>query len=251
MNWNATLYDNKLDFVSNYGESLLELLDAQAGERILDVGCGTGDLAYMMAEKGAQVLGIDASPEMIARAKAKYADSADFKVLDAALLDGKETFDAVFSNAALHWMLEKEKVVRGICSSLRKGGRFVFEMGGTGNVKSITDALHQALKEHGKEHRTSDQHWYFPSLSEYATLLESNGFRVAYALHFNRKTPLKGENGMATWLEMFAEPFFKNMKSDEIQVIVRRVEEMLRPSNFENGVWFADYVRLRMLAYKN
>src|SRR5438270_5751580 len=169
--WNAALYAGKHSFVFGYGRDLVSLLDPQPGERILDLGCGTGQLTRAIADAGAQVVGIDNSPGMIEAARAEYTD-LEFEQADARSFSFPYAFDAVFSNAVLHWVLEAESVVRCVSSSLKPGGRFIAEFGGHGNVARISDALREALREEGQADERA--WWYYPTVGEYSALLEKH-----------------------------------------------------------------------------
>ncbi|MGF7229854.1 class I SAM-dependent methyltransferase [Arachidicoccus sp.] len=247
--WNAELYDNKHSFVAQYGEDLIGLLQPKPGERILDLGCGTGTLTKDISESGAEVIGIDASPEMIEKAKAAYPEIA-FEVADASNFSFEDKFDAIFSNAALHWVTEYEAAITCIFNNLKSGGRLILEMGGKGNVKSITDAIKTAMKAEGLMEKIPTDFWYFPSLSAYTSLLEKQGFRVELAHHFERPTRLSGLDGMKNWIEMFGNFFFKGISSEQAETVINRAVEQLRPHNFRNNTWHADYQRLRIKAIK-
>ena len=250
MNWNTNLYDQKHDFVSKYGEDVIALLNPVEGEDILDVGCGTGDLAALIAKQGATIIGIDSSKEMVEAAKQKY-PHLHFEIMPAEDFSFEKKFDAVFSNATLHWVLEKEKAAQCIYNCLKPGGRLVAEFGGKGNVGKIIDALRTVLTDKGYPHAAAKKLWYFPSLSEYTGLLEKIGFRVTFASHFDRETPLKDNNGIGNWLQMFAKAYLLEVNSDAIPSIIKEVETKLKATNFKNGQWFADYVRLRIVAIKS
>lgn len=245
--WNANLYDDKYGFVSKYGEDLIGLLAPQKGERILDLGCGTGQLAAEIAALGVHVTGMDYSATMVDRARATHPD-IPFDVKDARNFHCDEPFDAVFSNAALHWIDDQISVIACIHRSLKPGGRLVLEMGGRGNVQDILQALDEAMWEAGCRERLTGEGWYFPSIGEYATLLEARGFEVRMALHFERETALVSD--MQQWIRMFGAFLFKNMEPAETDRIIARAEELLRPSHFRGGTWYADYKRLRMKAVK-
>jgi len=248
--WHPTLYDDKHDFVAKYGEDVVQLLAPQQGERILDLGCGTGTLTHLIAQAGARVIGIDKSPAMIQRAQAAYPD-LDFRVLSATEFYFETPFDAVFSNATLHWVLDKETAVEHIAQALRPGGRLILEMGGKGNVEEIVVATRKVLTRHGYYSNAASQLWYFPSLSEYSTLLEKKGFRVRFAAHFDRPTPLKdAENGIKDWIKMFGNAFFSNIPDTEIDAVLTEIQEMVRPTNYRNGNWYSNYKRLRIAATK-
>lgn len=247
--WDSKLYDKQHHFVSDYGADVLQWLAPKAEEDILDVGCGTGQLAAQIAESGASVFGIDASPDMVATAQANYPEIG-FEVVDATKLPYKQLFDAIFSNATFHWIENQYALVEGLYHSLKYGGRLVAEFGGKGNVKSITDAIALAAKNLGLADKIVHNFWFFPSISEYTTLLESKGFEVEQAWLFDRPTQLNGENGMYDWISQFAQHAFKNLNKDEAEAIKNLAVEILKPNYFINGVWMADYRRLRIKANK-
>ena len=250
MKWNAELYDSKHDFVFQYGESVLELLDIKPGERILDLGCGTGHLTSEIKNHGADVTGIDASADMIAKAKESYPD-VTFKVTDAADFHFDEPFDAVFSNAVLHWVHKVDEAIKCVYDSLKTGGRFVAEMGGKGNNAHIMAATQQVLEKHRYPQLANKKPWYFPSLGEYTTKLENAGFRVTSAIHFDRPTLLHdGRVGVERWLTMFGDTFFEGIEMTEKQQILTEITDMLEPNYNKGGNWYIDYVRLRFVAIK-
>src|SRR6266851_2893737 len=181
--WNATTYDDKNSFVWKYGQGVIELLAPRSGELVLDLGCGTGHLTNQIAKAGAEVIGIDKSTTMIGEARRLY-PHLHFEVADGTDFHFEEPFDAVFSNAAIHWMKDQASVARCIWEGLRSGGRFVAEFGGKRNVQAIRTALADAVKAVGAEVSFEPFARYYPSIGEYATLLEAQGFRVALASHF-------------------------------------------------------------------
>lgn len=250
MKWNAELYDNKHAFVSQYGESVLELLDVKPGERILDLGCGTGDLSKQIQEQGAEVIGIDASPEMIAKAKGKYPD-IDFSVADAISFHFDEPFDAIFTNATLHWINNADAVIQNAYNSLKRGGRFVGEFGGKGNMQLMIAATTAVLKNYGYLKSEDINPWYFPSTAEYAAKLEAHGFRVTFMAHFDRPTLLQdGRQGVTKWLNMFGPSFFEGIPAEQLSQIFNEITDLLQPDYEDNGQWYADYKRLRFIAIK-
>jgi trans-aconitate methyltransferase len=249
-NWNASLYDNKHDFVFKYGEDLVQLLAPKAGERILDLGCGTGYLTNLIASSGATVVGIDNSAEMIDKAKSQY-PGIDFETHSATDFHFAEKFDAIFSNAVLHWVLEKEKAIDCMYENLKPNGRLVIEMGGKNNVKSIMDALKKIVPVYIDVKESLSNIWYYPSLSEYTSLLEARGFRVTFASHYDRETELKDpSSGIKDWVKMFGASFLKRMDESVADKMLTEVQESLRATNFRNGKWYADYKRLRVVAIK-
>ncbi len=248
--WNADLYNAKHDFVWKFGTDVVSLLEPRAGERILDLGCGTGHLTAQIAEAGAIVTGVDRSAEMVAAARVAY-PNLKFEIVDAKNLSYREEFDAVFSNATLHWIHEPELVLQGVWNALRPGGRFVAELGGKGNIRAMQDAFDLALTEMGAAKAGEVQPWYYPSVSEYSTLAERNGFEVRLITLFDRPTGLAdGAAGMRNWIGMFAGEYLAKAGDDRREAFVARVEEILRPRLFRDGQWWADYRRLRFVACK-
>ena len=200
--WDAELYDAKHAFVWEKAKGLLELLAAKPGERILDLGCGTGSLTAEIAASGAEVVGVDRSPEMIKEAGKKF-PALRFDVTDARALPFSREFDAVFSNAALHWIPEAERVVAGVARALRAGGRFVAEFGGKRNIGNVVTALETALTRLGISPDDANP-WFNPSIADYASLLENHGIEVREAALFERPTKLEdGERGLAMWVNMW------------------------------------------------
>jgi len=249
MNWNATLYDNKHSFVAKYGEDVMGWLAPQKDEHILDVGCGTGTLTEKIAEAGAIVTGIDASPEMIAKAKQAYNNIAFF-VKDASNFSFDVKFDAAFSNAAFHWMKDQQSVLQCIYDCLNDGGRLAYEMGAKHNVESIHNAVRNVLIDEGFESNAKIEVNYFSSAAEQATMLEKVGFTVSSILQFDRQTELVGEDGMKNWIIQFGQAFFKEIPSEKVEIIVDKAVAILKETNYKNGKWYADYKRLRVKAIK-
>lgn len=247
--WDSKLYDKQHQFVSDYGADVLQWLAPKPGEDILDVGCGTGQLAAQIATSGAEVFGIDASLEMITAAKANH-PAIGFEVVDATKLPYKELFDAIFSNATFHWIENQTALIEGLFNSLKPGGRLVAEFGGKRNVKSITDAITTAAKNLGLADKVINNFWYFPSIAIYSSLLEKQGFEVEQAWLFDRLTKLTGQDGMLKWINQFATHAFKNLTEDEAEAIKSLSIEILKPNYFKNGEWTADYRRLRIKAWK-
>ncbi|MBP0017616.1 MAG: methyltransferase domain-containing protein [Cyanobacteria bacterium SBLK] len=249
--WNANLYDREHDFVARYGKDVIELLTPKDRERILDLGCGTGHLTRAIAEMGAEVLGIDRAKTMIEEARKNY-PQLHFEVMDGENLTFSQQFDAVFSNAALHWMKNAESVIAGVWRMLKYKGRFVAEFGGKGNVETIVREIENALDRAGYPDNIALNPWYFPSIGEYANLLEKQGFEVRSAMLFDRLTPLKDtETGLQNWLRMFANPFFKDIPEEKVLEILSAIERESRDRLYIENTWFADYRRLRVVAIKN
>lgn len=239
--WDPDVYDANARFVTDLGEPVVDLLDPQPGERILDLGCGDGPLTLELIARGAEVVGVDASEDMIVAARAKGIDA---RVVDAHALAFTAEFDAVFSNAALHWMKRADAVIDGVARALRPGGRFVAEMGGHGCVAAVLTAVLAVLHRRGIDGESRIP-WYFPTPADYTGRLERRGFRVDTMLHFPRPTPLPGD--ITGWLDTFAGPFTADLTDAE--GFKREVAALLRPSlRDEAGRWTADYVRLRFSA---
>ncbi len=245
--WNPTLYDDRAAFVSELASDLVVWLRPTAGEHILDLGCGTGTLTAEIARRGALVTGVDSSRDMIAAAREKYGE-LPFEIADGQALTYEAEFDAVFSNAALHWMPRADDVVRGVERALRPGGRFVAEFGGAGCVATVARAVSEVLAEWEIDpaHYLS---WYFPSPGQYAALLESHGLTVRELRYFERPTPVAGETGLATWLSVFQAGLRTDLE-DRWPELCEKVAQRCRPELFRDGQWVLDYVRLRLVATK-
>lgn len=242
MNWNPEKYDEHARFVTDLGMPVVELLRPRPGERILDLGCGDGVLTQKLIEIGCEVTGVDASRQMVAAALQRGIDA---RVMDGHTLTFADEFDAVFSNAALHWMKEPDRVIKGVWRSLKKPGRFVGEFGGLGNVDKLHRALLEAISMRGIPPGDVDP-WFFPSPDEYRDRLVSAGFSVDSIELVDRPTPLP--TGVAGWIESVAHPFLAVVEPEERGVLISEVEDRVRPLLCNDGVWFADYVRLRFLA---
>ena len=248
--WDVSLYEGRHSYVWKYAVDLIEILSPKRGEHVLDLGCGTGHLAHQIATSGAKVVGIDSDPAMIAEARKNY-PKLRFEVGEGGNFHFREPFDAVFSNASLHWMKEPSRVVTCIWRALKSGGRFVAEFGGKGNVKAIIAAIYSAIEALVSPPKQELNPWYFPSISEYSALLEGHGFRVTYAALFDRPTPLDGgEAGLHHWIEMFASDFLIGIPAAKRSDVIRYVENRLRPDLYREGTWFADYKRIRVVAVK-
>ena len=250
MKWQAALYKDKHNFVYDYGTGPLELLRPKPGEHILDLGCGTGHLTKTIHEQCGSVVGIDSSAAMIQSAKESF-PGIEFYVQDATEFQRTTPFDAIFSNAALHWIHPPEKVIRCMHNNLVDGGRIVLEFGGKGNIASIINQLTTTLNDFGYPPKPAEEVWYFPSISEYTTLLESNGFEVSMAQLFDRPTKLASEaSGILDWLTMFANDFLVGIPKEQVTAITTTVQQKLKPQLFREGKWYADYRRIRIIARK-
>ncbi len=243
--WNPETYAKNARFVSELGEPLLELLQLVAGEKVLDLGCGDGDLTEKLVAAGGLVLGVDASAEQVQAARQRGLEA---EVCLAEDLPFVEEFDAVFSNAVLHWVKDQRTALSRIFRSLKPGGRFVAELGGFENVETIRGALHEALRGRGIDPWEYDP-WFFPTAEEYDTLLKDEGFEVDSIALFPRPTPLPGD--ISGWLETFGQPFLLAISPESRDSCIEEVRERLCPTLFKEGQgWFADYTRLRCRAVR-
>jgi len=243
--WNLELYERHARFVPEFGKGVVQLLAPQAGERILDLGCGDGELTAALAGFGCDVVGVDGSPAFIDRVRARGLRA---QVMDGHDLRFDAEFDAVFSNAALHWMKRPDAVIAGVWRALRPGGRFIGEMGGAGNVGSIVAALEAALLRRGVAAQSLNP-WYFPSVLEYAGRLEAGGFTVEHIELFERPTRLPGH--LRDWLDTFGQPYLGALSAAERTAVMEEVSTALAPKMLGvDGVWTTDYVRLRFRARK-
>ena len=224
--WDAEKYAQDFSFVPKHGADLIGMLDRETVHTVLDLGCGGGVLTKQLSEAGFSVLGMDASETQL-----------------------QTPVDAVFSNAVLHWIPRGKhpQLLSCVYRALLPHGQFVFECGGYGNANAIHSALRQAF---GKRHLDYRFAFYFPTVGEYTPLLEQAGFKVVSAELFDRPTPLKGENGLEDWIRMFLKEPFQSLSAAQTDEIIAEAVESLRPTLYCNGVWIADYVRLRCKAIK-
>jgi trans-aconitate methyltransferase len=242
-NWNPEQYSAHARFVSDLGMPVVELLAPRAGERILDLGCGDGALTKKLVKLGCQVVGVDASPAMIAAAQARGVEAY---VMDGQSLRFGPEFDAVFSNAALHWMPQLDAVIAGVWRALKSSGRFVGECGGAGNTATIIQGLERALHRRGINPQAVHP-WHFPTVEEYRNILEAQGFIVHTLALMPRPTPLPGS--LVEWLETFAHSFTAPVPLAERPALLAEVASLCRPTLCDaQGHWTADYVRLRFSA---
>lgn len=241
--WSPADYQRHASFVPALGASILERLAPRAGERILDLGCGDGVLTMKLVAAGAAVVGVDASQAMIADASARGLDA---RVMDARALTFDSEFDAVFSNAALHWIPEAAAVVRGVRRALKPDGRFVVEFGGHTNVAAIATAIRAVLTRRSIPFAWP---WYYPSPDEYRAVLEGEGLRVEEIRLFPRPTPLP--SGMAGWLGTFGGALLSKVPADQSADVIAEIVDLLAPALRDTaGNWTADYVRLQAVAHR-
>jgi SAM-dependent methyltransferase len=243
--WDPDRYARNARFVSDLGMAVVDLLAPQQGERILDLGCGDGVLTEKLVAMGCEVVGVDGSAAQVEAARTRGLDA---RVMDGERLDFENAFDAVFSNAAMHWMKRAGDVIAGVRRALRPGGRFVGEFGGHGCVDTIRSAIHAALRRRGIDPARVDP-WYFPTTEEYGGKLRGGGFNVLSIALIPRPTPLPGD--ITGWLDTFCESFTAKLPEENRPAFIGEVREALRPSLCDaEGNWTADYVRLRFAARK-
>ena len=242
--WSADRYEANARFVSDLGAGVLDWLAPQPGERILDLGCGDGALTEKLIAAGTEVIGTDFSADMVAGARARGIDA---RVMDGHALDFERQFDAVFSNAALHWMTDPDAVIAGVARALKPGGRFVAEFGGHGNVAAIRVALSSVIERLTGQVNAPGNIWYFPGCAEHGARLEAAGFTVDRIALIPRPTPIPSD--MAGWLETLAAPVL-NSVPEALRAQVRdEAATLLRPALCDtSGNWTADYIRIRFEA---
>jgi trans-aconitate methyltransferase len=243
--WDPNRYRQDTGFVAKLGEPLVDLLPLAADSRVLDLGCGDGLLTRVLVERGFRVVGVDASRDQVEAARALGLDA---RVMEGEELDFEAEFDAVFSNATLHWLKRTERVMRGVARALLPGGLFVAECGGEGNVEHIKRALVRGLERRGLD---GEGHvpWLFAGAEHYQAALEQAGFELESMQQFERPTPLPGD--VTAWVEVLGRSFLQALPQAERASFLSEVREELRPAlQRADGSWFADYVRLRFVARK-
>ena len=242
--WAANTYNEHARFVSDLAGAVLDWLAVRPGECVLDLGCGDGVITADLARAGALVVGVDMSDSLLSAARALGVDA---RKMDGEALSFVGEFDAVFSNAALHWMINAEAVIAGVYRALKPGGRFVAEFGGHGNVAAVITAMRATALRRGGDQSIAGP-WFYPTPHAYQIMLEQAGFAVKRIGLFPRPTLLK--TGMAAWLMVMRAPFFEQF-GPEKAIVLKEVEDLLRPALCDvQGNWTADYVRLRLEAVK-
>jgi len=242
--WNPKTYNKHTAFVSQLALPVVDLLNPKEGERVLDVGCGDGTLAVEMERRGAKVIGVDMSAEMV---EACYANGIDAYVGSVTDLSYENAFDSVFSNAMLHWVKDARGAVQNIAKSLKMGGVFVCEFGGEGNAYHLVSAMQEVFAHH-PEFGAFNNPWYFPSVEDYKALLESEGFNVAYIEIIPRPTPM---DDIGNWLDIFANGVTSHLSAEAYAVFKREAIAILKTTIYsEKEGWMLDYKRLRVKAVK-
>lgn len=246
--WDAAGYTNNFSYVHKYGNDVIGLLDLEPGKAVLDLGCGNGALTQKLNQMGYKAIGMDASGDLLEIAR-KNSPDITFLQADATDFSLEQPVDAVFSNAVFHWIDESKQadMLDCVCNALKPGGQFVFEFGGKGNNILIHQALENEFARRGYNYKMP---FYFPSIGEYSHLMEAHGFDVTYAILFDRPTPLNGEDGLKDYIKMFIKNPFAAVPQDEKDDIIKEAVAQLKPALYKDGVWYSDYVRLRIKAQK-
>ena len=248
IDWNAKEYKQNFHFVADYGKDVLSLIDVPKGSFVVDLGCGNGVLSAELKLKEYDVIGLDASEQMIELAKKLHPD-IEFICDDIRSFKLAKKADGIFSNAVLHWIDEKDQqmMLSNIADNIKTGGVFAFEFGGWGCAESVHSTLERIFSAHNMQYKRM---FYFPTIGIYAPLLEKAGFKVVYATLFDRFTPQVGESGLADWIKMFDKVPFEGIDEKMTDKIISEAEEKLRDKLYKNNRWYVDYVRLRMKCVK-
>ena len=243
--WNSEDYARHANYVSALTQEVMQDLAPQQGEQILDLGCGDGELAAFIQNNGATVLGIDSSASLVAAAQARGVNA---HVKDAQDIQFECEFDAVFSNAALHWMPRQQDLIIRVFNALRPGGRFVAEMGGAGNINLIRQALTEILAERGIDFSTRDP-WVFPTPDEQRKRLQKAGFNVIKC--GLRKRPTLLPTDVRGWFDTYCREILSDLSASDCNEAINNMVERLRPQICDtDGKWTVDYVRLNFVAIK-
>lgn len=248
ISWDATDYKENFSFVPAYGEAVVGLITKKPGCRVIDLGCGNGSLTARIAGQGYIVTGIDDSEEMLRSARKEH-PNLSFLQGNAVSFHLEERADVVFSNAVFHWIDEKDQqaMLTNIYHNLMSGGELVCEFGGSGCAEAVHETLEQCFSERGLVYRRV---FYFPTIGQYAPMLEKAGFKIEYAALFDRPTPQNGPDGLANWIRMFVKKPFEGMEKEWKEEIISDAVSRLRDRLYQDGTWIVDYVRIQFRAVK-
>lgn len=246
MEWNSSLYDKKHDFVAEYGKGLLEFVPQNAKQTVLDLGCGTGTLTAQLAELCDKIVGVDASQDMIDKAREEFGN-IEFKVCDALVLPFEQEFDVVFSNAVFHWISDHDTLLKNIHKALKPQGVLVCELGASGNIATIENAFEAACNSLGYGYEAK---FNFPTAEDFGKLLEDNGFVIDRIYEYDRPTVLRdGEQGLLNWMKQFFASELEVMTEQVQTMVFEKVERLTRDALWNGAEWVADYRRLRAIAH--
>lgn len=247
MEWNSTLYDNKHDFVAEYGKGLLEFVPDNMNQKILDLGCGTGTLTAQLSHLAHTVIGVDSSSNMIEKAQSQF-QNIKFMQCDALALPFENEFDVVFSNAVFHWIDDHDTLLKNIYKALKKDGMLICELGAVGNIAAIENAFSQCSERLGYEYRPK---FNFPTVETFERHLKDNGFQIDSIYDYDRPTVLKdGEQGLSNWMKQFFASELALMPEAVQNEIIDSVEKLTKGALWNGREWVADYRRLRAIAHK-
>ncbi len=246
MEWNSTLYDKKHDFVAEYGKGLLEFVPQNTKQTILDLGCGKGTLTAQLAKLCNKIVGVDASQNMIDKAKEEFSD-IEFKVCNALALPFEKEFDVVFSNAVFHWISDHDALLKNIHKALKPQGVLVCEFGASGNIATIESAFAEACNSLGYGYKAK---FNFPTAEDFGKLLKRNGFVIDRIYEYDRPTVLKDEEqGLVNWMKQFFVSELEVMPEHVQAMVFEKVEGLTRGALWNGAEWVADYRRLRAIAH--
>ncbi|WP_310603782.1 class I SAM-dependent methyltransferase [Anaerosporobacter sp.] len=246
MEWNSQLYDNKHDFVAEYGKGLLEFVPDNNEQTILDLGCGTGIMTAQLRNLGSKVVGVDSSKSMISRAKEQF-DNIEFMLCDALDLPFENEFNVVFSNAVFHWIGDHDALLSNVRKVLKADGLLVCEFGANGNIAIVENAFMEVCSSFGYDYTSK---FNFPTCESFGKILEGKGFVIDKIYDYDRPTPLKDdEQGLANWMKQFFASELVVMPEDIQVAVIKKVEEFTRDILWNGNEWVADYRRLRAIAH--
>lgn len=246
MEWNSTLYNDKHDFVAEYGKGLLEYIPDNKEQTILDLGCGTGILTAQLNHFGSRVVGVDGSQSMIDKAKEQF-PYMEFRVCDALNLPFEQEWDIVFSNAVFHWIDDHNSLLSNIYNALKPKGLLICEFGAAGNIATIEKAFKEACKELGYPYQSK---FRFPTAEDFSQSLNHNGFIIDKIYEYDRATTLEdAEQGLANWMTQFYAAELSEMPDNIQDAAIQKVENLTRDTLWNGTEWVADYRRLRAIAH--
>lgn len=247
MKWDSNLYDEKHNFVAEYGKGLLEYIPNKPNQHNLDLGCGTGTLTNRLLAYSDYVTGVDSSVDMIEKSKSQY-DNINFYVCDALNLPFKNEFDIVFSNAVFHWISDHDSLAQSIYNVLKSNGMLICEFGADGNISTIDKAFKASCAEYGYEYKSK---FNFPTAEHFSDVLKNNGFIIEKVFSFDRPTPLSdGEKGLSNWMKQFYASELAELPKNAQNEIIANVENITKNKLWNGAQWIADYCRLRAIVRK-